>query len=347
LVDEILASKIKPVTHDCQTFFDTIEEYLINSARLEIATGYVSVDSLIYLQTNIQRGKLENFQLIIGMHYFDGITRSQYQAAQSLNNFLIQQKLGTVRICTAFPFHGKMYIFSNATGAFASVVGSSNLANLAPAGANRQFEVDVHIRNLNLVEQLEALFRQLITTSSRPISEWNPSSFLETNTVLRNCIGVEKVPLIMHTRIWQGATNRKFEIPLKTELRSNLNAFFGKGRVDKRGFVRRRPWYEVELIVPKSITTQRGYPSKGTVITVFTDDMWSFQCKIQGDYGKNFRSLTDLKILGMWIKGRLEDASVLALGRPVTDSVLSAYGRKTLSLIGTNNPSIWLLDFSV
>ena len=70
---------------------------------------------------------------------------------------------------------------------------------------------------------------------------------------------------------------------------SNLNAFFGKGREAKNGLVKPRHWYEVELIVPKNITEQNGYPKAKTddaIFDVITDDGWSFKCnKNCGTYG--------------------------------------------------------------
>ena len=47
------------------------------------------------------------------------------------------------------------------------------------------------------------------------------------------------------------------------------------------GAIRPRHWYEVELIVPIEITTAEGYPKRDSVIRVYTDDGWRFNCKIQ------------------------------------------------------------------
>ena len=148
-------------------------------------------------------------------------------------------------------------------------------------------------------------------------------------------------------------TNLSFKIPIKTATdapQSNLNAYFGKGRENKKGFIKPRHWYEVELIVPKEVTSQHGYPQAGypdkeSIITVFTDDLWKFQCKISGDYSKNFRSADDLKILGRWIKGRLEEYGCLNIGEPVTDETLNCYGRDNFELISTTDPAIWILNF--
>ena len=148
-------------------------------------------------------------------------------------------------------------------------------------------------------------------------------------------------------------TDISFAIPIKgyeVSPQSNLNVFFGKGRVSKNGLVKPRHWYEVELIVPKSVTSQPGYPRSKTdeaVFDVITDDGWSFKCKVSGDYSKNFRSEGDLKILGKWLKGRLENAGVLKVGEPVTAKTLNDYGRNTFSLTKTTVPNLWYLDFVV
>ena len=153
----------------------------------------------------------------------------------------------------------------------------------------------------------------------------------------------------MHTQ----KTDVSFDIPIKgyeVSPHSNLNVFFGKGREGKNGLVKPRHWYEVELIVPKEITTRPGYPQSKTdeaVFRVITDDGWTFSCKVSGDYSKNFRSENDLKILGKWLKGRLENAGVLKVGEPVTKATLEKYGRDTFTLTKTRTKNTWFLDFGV
>ena len=154
--------------------------------------------------------------------------------------------------------------------------------------------------------------------------------------------------------IVSSTTGIEFDIPIKPyedAPKSNVNAYFGKGRVNQRGFVQPRHWYEVEIIVPKSITDnvnypKAGYPETESIITVYTDDCWKFDCKISGTNSKNFRSCDDLKILGKWIKGRLENSGILEVGKPLTQDMLTAYGRNSIKMRGTKDPKIWYLDFS-
>jgi len=144
-----------------------------------------------------------------------------------------------------------------------------------------------------------------------------------------------------------------FSIPLKGSdiaPKSNLNVYFGKGREGKNGVIKPRPWYEVELIVPKKIATKEHYPQSETAeasFDVITDDGWKFKCKVSGDFNKNFRSEGDLTILGKWIKGRLENAGALSVGEPITDDTFVKYGRDYFTFTKTDEPNLWYLDFGV
>lgn len=75
--------------------------------------------------------------------------------------------------------------------------------------------------------------------------------------------------------------------------------------------------------------------------------MFDKPTKVSGDCSKNFRSEGDLKILGKWLKGRLENAGVLSVGDPVTAETLRRYGCSTFTLTKTTRPDIWFLDFGV
>lgn len=78
-----------------------------------------------------------------------------------------------------------------------------------------------------------------------------------------------------------------------------------------------------------------------------TDDGWSFKCKVSGDYSKNLRSEGDLRILGKWLKGRMEIAGALEIGKPITEETLKKYGRSSFVLTKTTKPGVWYADFGV
>lgn len=103
--------------------------------------------------------------------------------------------------------------------------------------------------------------------------------------------------------------------------------------------------YEVEIIVDKRFTDKPWYPSGK--IMVITDNGYQFECSVQGDNKKNFRSVGDLRILGKWLKGRLEASGVIKVGERVTEDALESYGRRSVMLAPTSIDKIWYMDFSV
>lgn len=344
-----LFSKIPPLIYDNESFSDAFETLLLSSDRIQIASGYISEESLMELKSVLDFYREENHKkfcdLTIGMHHREGFTRPQYEAAKSLGEFLEEYELGSVRVCTAFKFHGKVYSFYKDNTPFASIMGSSNLSNIIES---KQFEVDyVFTDNTTLVE-LSSLHDDLNTKATKKLLELPaPVKFLENHDLLQGRTGVEKLTandLESYKEQQQGA---KFSIPLKAEAKSNLNTFFGKGRLQPNGAIRPRPWYEVEVIVPTTITRLEGYPHSGTVFNVITDDGWKFKCKISGQNDKNLRSEDDLKTLGRWIKGRLEAAGILQIGQLISEEMLKEYGRNNLTLSQTRDPETWLLDFSI
>lgn len=347
---ELLLSNLPPIRSSNSSFCDAFEKLLQETDKVCIATGYISAESLTELK-GIAEANQKQVELLIGMHFFEGITKVQYQAAKYLNDFLIDNNLGKVYIANVFKYHGKLYTFHKGQNPYAGIIGSSNLNSILKH--HRNYETDILLKEANTVLSINNFIKNLINETSMNLNDWSPESFNEINPILEGHENVEHCSQNIINDVLNRTTQVVFEIPLKATSRqqkSNLNAYFGKGRKNKGGLIKPRHWYEVEIIVPKYITDspeypKAGYPKKESIITVFTDDGWKFDCKISGDYSKNFRSCYDLKILGKWIKGRLENNGALKVGEPVTEQTLENYGRNDIKLIGTNNPKEWYLDF--
>ena len=208
-----------------------------------------------------------------------------------------------------------MYSFKNYRQ-INGLIGSANLTCFWDS-TERTYETMLHLDG-KVAQMLQADIQNTIHKLGKNIQEVErPSTFIEHNSHLENCLGVQKIVPEKIRQLFAQKSEYHFSIPAKTEEKSNLNVFFGEGRRDKRGFVKPRPWYEVELIVSKDITSQEGYPILKS-FTVITDDGWQFQCKTSGDYSKNFRSENDLKTLGKWIKGRLENRGCLQNNEKIT-----------------------------
>ncbi|MBV7387636.1 NgoFVII family restriction endonuclease [Pasteurellaceae bacterium TAE3-ERU1] len=308
-----------------------------------ITTGYVSSDAVVELHKILElNSHIRKIELLVGMHYLEGFSKLQYEGLCKLNHFLQQNQRGGVFISPFVKFHGKMYSFQN-DQRIDGLIGSANLTCFWDR-TERTYETMLHLEGNN-AKNLQKDIQSTIQKLGKPINEAEkPDSFIAHNNHLENCLGVSKVDPFELVKIFSQSSQYRFLIPAKTEEKSNLNVFFGEGRRDKRGFIKPRPWYEVELIVSNKITTQKGYPYCQT-FTVITDDGWQFQCKTSGDYSKNFRSESDLKTLGKWIKGRLEGSGYLQVYEKISEETLRKYGNDKFELRSTNKPDIWLLSF--
>lgn len=349
---EFLQSNYPPLRTNFKNFSDAFYDLTSKTDELDIAVGYITSDSLIELKKLVELNDIKSLNLIIGMHYYEKFTKVEYNTALALNDFLQSNHCGGVRLVTPFKYHGKLYSYSKDGMAYAGIIGSNNLSSIVES-SSRVYESSILIDDSNLAEQMKTFIKRLVDTSTENISELSITSFREVNPLLDMHENVRKVKTNELASCKASLTSTSFEIPIKgyeVSPQSNLNVFFGKGRVGGNGLVKPRHWYEVELIVPKKVTSQEGYPKSKTdeaVFDVITDDGWNFKCKVSGDYSKNFRSDGDLKILGKWLKGRLENAGVLKVGEPVTEKTLADYGRNTFSLSKTSQPNLWYLDFGV
>lgn len=347
---DFLFSNYPPVKTSFPTFADTFYDLLPQSDRLDIAVGYVTADSLIELQKAVELNNVHKLNLIIGMHYFDLFTHVEYKTAIKLNNFLTKNQIGEVRLVTPFRFHGKMYSFHKQNKSIAGIIGSNNLSSIVDS-KNGIYESSLLLRDPVALQQLDSFIADLHKRATSCISDLDITQFKTNNPLLEGQDFVEKATQEEIATCVAAKTDIVFEIPIKEEAHSNLNVFFGKGRETKStGVIKPRHWYEAEIIVPKAITSLSNYPQALTpsaVFDVITDDGWKFKCKVSGDYSKNLRSEGDLRILGKWLKGRLENSGALIVGEQVTQSVLRDYGRSTFSLTKTTIPNTWYLDFGV
>ncbi|WP_121812978.1 restriction endonuclease PLD domain-containing protein [Mucilaginibacter kameinonensis] len=340
---ELLLSNFQPAFFpDFNTSRSYFETALRDCADLKIASGYISSDSLMDLKRVIELNKRPTLELLIGMHYFDGFTENQYDAACILNDYLISNNLGGVYIADTLKFHGKMYSFIMQDATKTAIIGSSNLGSLFD-NVTKQYETDFLLKGDDSIV-IHTSVKEIINRIGAPLRSVTITDFLKFNKLLDNNLAVEKVDSSDLEDIKDKRTSTYFDIEIKSEEKSNLNCYFGKGR-DNGRYVKPRSWYEVEIIVSSTIFKQPGYP-RGETFTVFTDDGWSFRCTTNGSNYKNLRSKDDLKVLGKWIKGRLENSGALRMGGQVTNEVIAKYGRSFMRLTATTEPNIWYLDYA-
>jgi HKD family nuclease len=344
---ELLNSNFQPLKTASKRFSDIFFDLFVNKASsTRIASGYISEESIADLINLYETGYNKPLNLIVGMHYFEGFSYGQYYALLRLADILAAKKLGKVYISTVMKYHGKIYSFCE-NGRFSSIIGSSNLTKIAltkEAAAERVYDTDLYIYDDIVTTDIEKFITDLQERFCADLKtlKFENLNIVEPANLFENYLSVEKVST---ENIQNQMTDIIFDIPLKTEEKSNLNVYFGKGRKNfANGSILPRDWYEIEVIVPSTTTSKKDYP-QNEQFWVITDDGYKFECKTSGDYSKNFRSALDLKILGRWIKGRMENRRVLKTGDKVTDEVLTNYGRHSMRLTKTKIANTWYLDF--
>jgi hypothetical protein len=162
------------------------------------------------------------------------------------------------------------------------------MSNILLHNSTRQYEFDVFIDDYKMNKEINSFIHSLMNVST-DLS--NPdliiTDFKEVNNLLEGLSGVRKISNDKELQSYKKEIiiENEIEIPLKTSefaASSNINACFGKGRENKSThIIRNRPWYEVELIVPKVITDlpwypKAGYPKKESIIKIITDDGYEF-----------------------------------------------------------------------
>lgn len=306
---------------------------LVDSAtNFNIATGFITNDSIAALKQIVEfrEGGL-NLSLFIGMHYLDGFTKPQYNAIKELDSFLTKHNAGKVFLSSRALYHGKMYSFMQNDVCLASFVGSSNLGSFVGTSQNL-IETDVLFQEDEGI-QINSYIQQITNALGANFKDLPEiEEFKEVDVeLLKDYSYVRKLTNSQLQQELSTATGTYVDIPLKTEAKSNLNTYFGKGKI--KGKYSPRGWYEVEIILGKNLPNVDLIPNKDQgVFTVVTIDGYEFECSRQGDYSKNFRSENDLKILGRWIKGQMENCGALEIGTPVTDETLRKFGKNHLRL---------------
>ncbi len=317
-----------------------LPQLLEESDCFNIATGYVSNSSIVQLNDIVcKRRRCNNkmeLNLFIGMDYIERFTRIQYDALVELNKLLETDRIGRVMVSTDILYHGKMYAFENKETCDYAFIGSSNLGSFLGT-SDELIETDICVHGEDAVAintRIKNIYRTIGTCFSDlpAVTEFKTPKFtlLDNNTHVRKFTDEEMSNIVRKIN-----SSISISFPLKATPQSNLNAYFGAGK--RKGFFSPRDWYEVELIVSEGKAYRQrieamGFPVKDEVFTVITNDGYEFKCQLQGgNRGKNLRSVGDLKILGKWIKGHLENNGYLQLGKPVTDTVLQNAGKSKLT----------------
>ncbi|MCL2742233.1 MAG: NgoFVII family restriction endonuclease [Planctomycetaceae bacterium] len=339
---ELLNSNYLPLKTVCRSFSEVFFTLLGSAERIHIASGYVSEDAIADLLGIYEKGYSKELNLIVGMGWFEGFPAAQYDALARFGDLLSKKELGNVFVANRFKYHGKVYSFFGKDNSYSAVVGSSNLTRID--SQDKVYDTDILITGDNVNAEIEKFLADL-QRYSVPIQKVKlpAEKIIEPKNLFADYLDVEQVSEQKLCDIQSSLTDTVFVIPIKPEMKSHLNCYFGRPRMNN-GIARPRDWYEANIIVSKKITGKRDYPKRE--FTAITDDGYKFQCESNGDYHKNLRSSGDLKIIGRWLKGRMEQKRKLQIGEMVDEGVLENYGRDNFTMTKTNLPDTWYLDFS-
>jgi hypothetical protein len=274
--------------------------------------------------------KLVSLDFVLGLAYFDGLTERQIVSLSNLDSNLQSLGLGRVYIPMSIGVHSKCVAYE-IEGQWQVTLGSSNFTAFLP---QRRSEADIFLPSHEPQTKKIVEYCNRLLQISRPIDKIllnNIPRIKMENVRLAQTPGVTTV---REPQVSLAESTLAFKLPLKTELKSNLNKF----NAAPRGTIP-RSWWEIEIIVPTAIQLKKGFPSKenGTDrFRVQTEDGYSFECHVSGGDGprfnKNFESTGDLKILGYWLKGILIESGTISEGEFVTEKALNSSGYKFLEL---------------
>lgn len=348
-------------------FIDYFMNAVCKADEVDIAVGYVSKAALKELQRLVNETEIKRICLTIGMYYHEGMPEGTYNVAAALNEDWIGRGIGEVRLVRAFKYHGKAYVFYKGGKPFSAVIGSHNLGAIKLEATNLyQYELSAVTEEPDELDEVSSHVKKIMLSKcSANISDLKDVPLIrEVNKALVNQKFVSKVTPEEMVEYKKRITEVSFELPLKVpedhkdfSMRgSNINVCYASGR--------KRVWWELEMVVSKSIRDIPGYPLHQKPFMAITDDGWKFQAWTCGQNNKNLYSKDDLKIMGRWLKGRLVAAGLVEPVNRVesdqdgkgiiTHKMLNKYGRDTITLTKTDivtktedgtELEVWMLSF--
>ena len=293
----LLYSNVPPLrkTGEQQNLFEYFEKCARTSDCIYIAVGYASKNSLLEINRLVKECNVKKIILTLGMYYIEGFPESIYNVARQIDEEWRNLGIGEIRLTKSMKYHGKIYAFYNSSKITSAVIGSHNLSGLVQEANNlRQYEISYVTTSTTDCGEIDAHLSAVI---SEPVSfSFNAATDVkvmhEENKKLNGVEGVIKVSTADVEAYKTSQTAVSFEIPLKVPgipgsnqdfMKSNINKCYAKGRLNtKTGVVTERGWWETEIIVSSTTTSNPDYPEKDVPFFVITDDGWKFKMHLSG-----------------------------------------------------------------
>lgn len=324
-------------------FFELLNDK--GTHRVRILSGYVGKESIDRLHKEAKKNSDVAIELVVGMAAKEGLSQKTYEALLHLHADLKSRnhpKFPRQGVYAYFSgpngersrgMHAKAYLFDQVQTR-QLIVGSSNFS-FSGLSSDGNVEMNLVDSNADTIKKFTHFIDELHAERLAV-----PIDLVDDFPIRGKAGQSRKHNVVSLTRVREPVGFTRFnyvDIDLGRNIdrqsRSNLNCCFGKGRWSRTtGVVRPRDWYEVELISPMEVTSNQNYP-RGE-FDVLTSDGFSFRGVTNGDYFKNLRSADDLKLLGLWLKGVLEDAGSLSDDPQelVTQETFDDYGNSILRI---------------
>lgn len=320
------------------SFGKEIQHQLATCESLEIATGYFGVALVEKLTPSLIEIAQRGFcRLLVGMIFNEGVSTKQKQALEELDKHLRSVNDQSGVFLTLQQFHGKVYRLK-----FPSderiYVGSSNLSD---SGFRHNLEFNVLVADeatqVSIRSFLHFIFKNDCPISA-PLSEVElviksrgRRDSIETqadNSSLSTClISKNKFPSVTPLSVIE------IELRVDRQPNSSLNLFFDKGRKNQHGKYSPRPWYEVEVTSTALERLHGDYPiGEFDAFVSEGDEFYLIPMVATSQHNKAIFSRGNRRVLGEWIKGKLQKLGHLTHGERITSDTLSDYGNNKLIL---------------
>lgn len=325
-------------------FGDIFSNKLAKATGVSVATGYIGKETYGEYRNRIVEIAAEGgpARILVGMAFYQGLSASSHAGLLEMNAVL-REIDGTngIFVTYAQPYHGKIYILHCEDGMSRAFVGSSNFSKSGLSGnLEAMLEATDEEAKARILSYSDFLFSPAISSNLELVS----LPILGSQSYKRSIdpLGLASLQRVAPPK----PTTMAFEVNLKElvkHTRSNLNVYFGKGRLNRiSGVVTPRKWFEVEIIVRSVLSSSPGFP-RGPFIAI-TDDGYRMPMVTNGDYFKNLRSHGNLSLLGEWIKGKLQRSGALVPLTLISEETLDLYGNDTIRFFRTNGPE-YLMAF--
>ena len=342
------------------SFGEELSALLQSAKHVRIATGYIGLTIFQSVETQLRAivSGGGTVKIIVGLGYFEGLSQLMINALKDFDDYCDRWPSESgVMACTEKRFHGKLYLIENQSGERVASVGSSNFSS---TGFGDWWEGNFVTRDETALRDISAYIDRLQLNNAHSIKRVVFPVKGRKREPGKGVRGGQK----RKARFYDGVippelSDPAFTIPVRVTEASNLNLYLSKGRKNKTGIFKIRPWYEVEMTVRREDISENllGYlPNQVDpwIFTLVTKDGHCYEAKFKRKSASRTdpRTLHELPLdfmtapredLGRIIKGKLGEMGLLSFGEPITEEILAEAEMPALSFFELET-GVFLID---